>query len=206
LFGATGATGRLVLGQLLEQGFDVKVLVSDPSKLTVEDERLSVVKGDMEDPDSIGRAISGCDAVIVTLGVRSNSAAEVTRLLGITDSIIASMKRNRVRRFIGVAGASVEVRGDRKGAGYRIVSSLSRLTSRHVVEEKQKEYDRVSGSGLDWTILRVPFITEGPLTKKGRLSLTSPPSSRISRQDIAYALVGQLKDQVYVRKAPFLAD
>jgi putative NADH-flavin reductase len=74
-----------------------------------------------------------------------------------------------------------------------------------VSEQKQKEFELVSRSGLNWTIVRVPFITEGPLTKRYRASLAKPPSSRISRADLAYAMVSQIGDREYVRKAPFIA-
>jgi hypothetical protein len=72
------------------------------------------------------------------------------------------------------------------------------------VEEKQKEFELVSKSGLDWTIVRVPYITEGTLTKNYRADLKRPPSSRISRADIAYAVVMQLKERRYVKAAPFV--
>ena len=35
LFGATGKTGRRVLARALDQGFEVRVLVRDPGKLTI---------------------------------------------------------------------------------------------------------------------------------------------------------------------------
>ncbi len=205
LFGVTGATGRLVLEQLLDQSHDVRALVGDTSKLAGELERLTIIKGDAGDQDKVSQAVSGCEVVLDTLGARANTSAEVKRLSAVKDSILRAMRDQGVRRYIGVAGAGVDVPGDQKGAGYSMASWFKKLTSRYVSEQKQKEFALVSRSGLDWTIVRVPFITEGPLTRRYRASLTKPPSSRISRADVAYAMVSQIGDREFVRKAPFIA-
>jgi putative NADH-flavin reductase len=206
LFGATGPLGRRVLDQLLDRDYEVKVLVGDPTKLARKSEKLTVIKGDAEDPEKVGQVVAGCDAVVDTFGARANTRTEVQRLLTVTELILSTMRKQSIRRFIGVAGAGVDVPGDQKGVGYRLVTWFSKLTARHVVDEKQKEFELVSRSGLDWTIVRVPFITDGELTQKYKANLTKPPSSRISRADIAYVLVSQLQDRRFVRKAPFVGN
>ena len=205
LFGATGATGRLVLEQLIDQRHEVRALVGDPSRLAGKEKGLTVIEGGAEDHGKVGQAVSGCEVVLDTLGMRTNTAAEVERLTGVKESILKAMREQGVTRYIGVAGAGVDVPGDEKGAGYQLASWFRRLTSRYVTEQKQREFELVSGSGLNWTLLRVPFITEGPLTMKYRASLVKPPSSRISRADVAYAMVSQMRDREFVRKAPFVA-
>ncbi len=74
----------------------------------------------------------------------------------------------------------------------------------HTLEGHSGAVQAASKSGLDWTIVRVPYITEGTLTKNYRADLKRPPSSRISRADIAYAVVMQLKERRYVKAAPFV--
>lgn len=206
MFGATGSIGSLVLDQLLEQGHGVKVLVGDPSKVPSGTERLTVIKGESGDPGAVGQVIEGCDAVIDTLGVRANTSAEVKRLLAVTELILTTMRKSGARRFIGVGGAGIRVPGDEKGVGYGLAAWFSKLTFRRGVEEKQREFELVSKSGLDWTFVRVPYITEGPLTKNYRADMKRPPSSRISRADIAYAIVNQLQDRRYVKAAPFVGS
>jgi putative NADH-flavin reductase len=206
LFGATGLIGRHVLDQLLEQDYEVKVLVGDPTKVPRKSEKLSVIKGETIDPETIGQVISGCEAVIDTLGVRANTKAEAERLLGVTALVLKTMAKYGVTRFVGVAGAGVRVPGDETGISYRVAALSSKLTFRHGVEEKQKEFELVSKSGLEWTILRLPVTTDRALTKKYRTDLRTPPSSTISRADAAYALVSQLRDRRFVKAAPFIGD
>ncbi len=206
LFGATGAIGRHVLDQLLEQDYEVNVLVADPARLPGKGGKATVVRGEIVDPEAIGQTIHGCEAVIDTLGVRANTQAEVNRLLEVMKLILKTMTNDGVRRFIGVAGAGLSIPGDETGIGYRVAALSSKITFRHGVEEKQKEFELVSKSGLDWTILRLPVTTDGPLTKRYEADPRRPPSSRISREDVAFALACQLRDRRFVGAAPFVGN
>ncbi|MCB0237620.1 MAG: NAD(P)H-binding protein, partial [Anaerolineae bacterium] len=49
VFGATGGTGQQVVQQALAAGHSVTALVRDPSRLAAQDERLTVVEGDVLD-------------------------------------------------------------------------------------------------------------------------------------------------------------
>lgn len=70
IFGATGGTGRALLGQALEQGHIVTAFARDPSKLQTTDPNLRVVKGDALDYQSVETAIQGQDGVLCALGIR----------------------------------------------------------------------------------------------------------------------------------------
>lgn len=71
--GATGATGRLLVKQLLDRDVNVKVIVRSPEKLP-EDVRnhgnLAVIHGSVLDLDdqTLAQHIKGCDAVASCLG------------------------------------------------------------------------------------------------------------------------------------------
>lgn len=71
--GATGATGRLLVDQLLKRGRRVKAIVRSPDRLPAalrDDERLSVVRGTvLEFSDGeLAELVRGCDAVASCLG------------------------------------------------------------------------------------------------------------------------------------------
>jgi hypothetical protein len=68
IIGATVGTGRQLLVRALEQGYVVRVLVRDPSKLSVEHPHLTVVHGDVLDYSAVEKAVRGQDAVISALG------------------------------------------------------------------------------------------------------------------------------------------
>ena len=68
IVGATGGTGRQLVAQALERGYQVTALVRNPSKLAVEHPRLTVVRSDVLNPASLGAAMQGQEAVVSALG------------------------------------------------------------------------------------------------------------------------------------------
>ncbi|KPK65193.1 MAG: NAD-dependent epimerase [Gemmatimonas sp. SG8_38_2] len=71
--GATGATGRLLVEQLLKSGQDVRVIVRLPDKLPEDlksHKRLSVIRASVLDLGDVemARHVHGCDAVASCLG------------------------------------------------------------------------------------------------------------------------------------------
>lgn len=71
--GATGATGRRVVAQLLERGQDVRVLVRSPERLPEairQHARVTVVQGIMLEltDDDLMRLVQGCTSVVSCLG------------------------------------------------------------------------------------------------------------------------------------------
>lgn len=62
--GATGLIGSRLVRELLEQEYDVNVLVRSPQKLPEGiRRRVNVFQGDLMDKESIGKAMIGCNAV-----------------------------------------------------------------------------------------------------------------------------------------------
>ena len=70
VFGATGNTGKLLVKQTLETGYEVVAYVRNPFKLTTTDNHLTVIQGELTDATSVETAIKGSDAVLSTLGSR----------------------------------------------------------------------------------------------------------------------------------------
>ena len=77
IVGASGATGRLLVKQLLQRGLQVKVIVRSPAKLPEEirsHENLSVIQAavlDLSDAE-MTQHVQGCDAVASCLGHNLN--------------------------------------------------------------------------------------------------------------------------------------
>ncbi len=64
LIGATGRTGSEFLRLALEDGFTVKALVRTPSKVTIEDERLTLFEGDLQKLEAIEKVTEGASYVV----------------------------------------------------------------------------------------------------------------------------------------------
>jgi uncharacterized protein YbjT (DUF2867 family) len=79
--GATGTVGRAVVRELREREVAVRAFVRDPTRATAvlgEDAELAI--GDLEEPESIRRALDGVDRLFLACGnVPARSAARRTR-------------------------------------------------------------------------------------------------------------------------------
>ena len=73
ILGATGRTGKELLQQALDRGYQANVLVRDCKKITLEHERLRVFEGDTRIPKDLDFAIENCQAVISCLNISRNS-------------------------------------------------------------------------------------------------------------------------------------
>lgn len=206
VFGATGRIGRHVVEQAVAQGHAVIAFVRDPSRLPVPAERLTVVTGDIGDPSAVETAVAGAGAVISALGPKHNTAAEAQRVVEGMRNVLAAMERHGVRRLVNLSGGAIRVPGEWKRPAGAIASAVVRLLARHVVAAKQREFELIRRSGLDWVAVRPPRVTDGPLTGRYRTGdVALGPRSRISNRDVADFMLRQLTDDSYLRQAPFVS-
>ena len=62
--GGTGLLGRNVILLLLKKGHDIVLLLRNPHKFNLKNERIHIVKGDVLEISDVEKAIAGCDVVI----------------------------------------------------------------------------------------------------------------------------------------------
>jgi putative NADH-flavin reductase len=201
VFGATGPSGRLIVEQALEQGHDVTAVARNPDAVKIQNEKLTVVKGDILDPSAVENAISGKDAVLSALGVRK--LGKNTILSDGTKNIITAMEKHGVKRLVCMTSLGV---GDSKDQPAWVFRAIIRpLLLRNVFIDKEEQERLVKASHLDWIIVRPAGLTNGPRTGVYRDWIgepSSPITSRISRADVADFMLKQLTDDTYLRRTP----
>jgi putative NADH-flavin reductase len=205
IFGATGKTGIEVVRHALEQGYEVTAFVRDPSKLDIEHDHLSVVQGDAEDADAVARAVESADAVISALGQTKTSSPRLLTRAG--ENIMRAMERHGVERFISLVGAGVDTPQDESTFGRKFMRGLMKLFARDVLEDAQQHSEQVMASGLQWTLVRPPRLTEDAEVgeyEAGDLSLG--PGAKLTRADLADFMVEQVRDKRYIGKAPMVTN
>ncbi|HYN78981.1 MAG TPA: SDR family oxidoreductase [Lamprocystis sp. (in: g-proteobacteria)] len=202
LFGATGGTGRQVLAQALGQGHRIQALARTPASLTgdqtVGDQgHLTVIAGDVLDPNPVNACIHGTDAVICVLGTRpGGTPIEATG----TAVILAAMQRQGVRRLIAVTSMGV---GDSKDQVPLFFKVLMQLALKKVMAAKEEQERLIQASRLDWTIVRPGGLTDGARTGTYRSGTDkSLIAARLTRADVADFVLQQLTDDRYLHQAP----
>jgi putative NADH-flavin reductase len=196
IFGASGNTGRHLLTQALDAGHTVIAVVRDSTRLPIRHQRLQVVVVDVLDPAAIGPAVAGADAVISALGPRPPRNRS-SIMSAATASILAAMQATGTSRLVVISAAPVA--GDDHGTTLPqrlLAGPLLRILLRGLYADMATMEDTVKRSGVDWTILRPPWLSEGPRTgsyrqaKDGNLR----GGARISRADLAEAILASLQD------------
>jgi putative NADH-flavin reductase len=202
IFGASGRTGRPLVEQALAAGYEVRVLMRDPSKFQIRHGRLAVVRGDVLDAAKVDETVAGTDAVLSALGHTKTSPKDV-QTRG-TENIVAAIERHGVRRFVSLTGAR-DPRDEPKLADRAITFLLRRLQP-DVLEDGVRHSEVIKRSDLDWVIVRGPRLTEGPRKGKYRVGAVGKNSgTQISRADLAEFMLGQLTTDTHLRQMPMVS-
>ena len=207
IFGATGATGSLLVDQALELGHAVTAFVRDPARLRRSHPSLAHIVGDAMDEARVEGAVQGHDGVVCALGSSPEGRAErARRQPGVpvcsvgTANIVAAMVRHGVRRIVVESSTSV---GESRKAGRLGAATIVRLFLRDVMDDKERQDAILMSSGLDWTIVRPAKLSNGP--KTGRLEsgegLAWSLASSASRADVAAFLLAALADPATIGRA-----
>jgi len=185
LFGATGGTGLQIAQQACQAGHQVTAVVRDPARLAIDHTELTVVRADVMDPAAVAEAIHGRDAVVSALGSRAGRVPTSICTDGAT-SIIKSMQAEGVRRLVVLSAGVVTTDGDGPLTRLLLKPLLGRLLAHTTIDKRHMEAV-VRASGLDWTIVRPPRLTDTPRTGTYRTAADRNVAGglRISRADLA---------------------
>jgi putative NADH-flavin reductase len=209
LFGATGFSGQAILAEVLKQGHEVTILVRDKSKVQIKHKNLTVVEGNVLDPQTVASAFYHQEAVIQCLGVGGKGDGKPTTFISdATKVIVDEMQKQRIKRLIVMSNV---------GAGNSIAFQPWFFTKiilpyfmkwlQVIIEDKNRMEPIIMNSNLDWTIVRCPNIIDKPakgtcnatLDGKGlKLSITLP--------DLSKFMIEQLTQKVFIKQAPSVSN
>ncbi|MGY4763698.1 NAD(P)-dependent oxidoreductase [Paenibacillus caseinilyticus] len=201
LIGGTGRVGRHIAATAVQKGYGVRLLRRSPGAEAAGG--MEVIGGDARDRKSLRMLLAGCHAVINAYGQSPKGEqlySEVTR------EILALMKEGGIPRYIGVTGGSLVLPHDRRGLFNRTAAGVFRMMYPEMIAAKEKEYGVIAGSEAKWTLVRLPFVSEGAAAGKIKVSHTSMPGYRITNGAIASFLVDQVTDPSHVGMTPFIAN
>ena len=198
IFGASGGTGRLLVCQALARGHTVTAFVRTPTKLAITHPLLTVIAGDVADRAAVARAVQGQDAVLSALGAATPLRRDPILVAGIRH-IVETMTGAGVQRLIYQSFLGV---GDSRREGGFFIRYVAALLLRHPTADHELKERVIRESGLLWTIVRPPKLTDGPLTGRYRIGehiRARSPMPLLSRADVADAMLRQLDDPTHVR-------
>ena len=202
VFGASGGTGREIVRQALERGFQVTAFVRDPAKLGIEHPSLAVCRGDVRDAAAVARAVQGQDAVLSALGHRAYYALGGPQTRS-TRAIAQAMTTHAVSRLICITSLGLGDSAGRLGLLYSLF--VLPVVLPLYFWDKAGQERALHASSLEWTIVRPGALVNAPV--RGRVRHGARVGSylftaRVSRADVAAFMLDQLESDAYVRQTP----
>jgi putative NADH-flavin reductase len=207
IFGASGATGKLLTERCLAAGHSVTALVRTPEKFPFAD-RVRIIQGSPFDPAPVAHTILGADAVLSALGANSIQKEDV--LERAVPRIVTAMQATAtyphpVRRIIVLGSAGALPTSLDKQPAYRrwfVQNIVYKTFLKYPIASQIAQYRDLSESTLEWTMVMPPMLTNGPARGTYRIDGQALPRNggRISRADVADFMMQQLTSQQWIRK------
>jgi putative NADH-flavin reductase len=208
VIGAAGKSGKLIVERAVAAGHTVTALVhqhKEEGDHKNEDfpAGVEIVHGDARNPGRLDQVMTGQNAVIDAIG--GTTPFKDTDLESTTARVVVdTMQREGVKRLlvISVLGAGDSV----QHAGFFYEHLLMPTFLRGALKDKNHMESEIQYSGLDFVIVRPPFLTDSD--PKGTVEIVEgdAKASKITRADLAQFLVDQLTSNRYLGRAITIAN
>jgi putative NADH-flavin reductase len=200
VIGASQGTGALCCKAALAKGHTVTAFARTPTKLELNDPRLTKLAGDFHDAASVNAAVKGHDAVIICASATSLKAfkEKPDYFSRGTKFTIDAMKQHGAKRLVILSAHGA---GDSFSSAPWILRTfvirgiLKYAFADHDVQEKMTHE-----SGLEWVIARPTRLTDGPAKGKFKPTTDYKVPMSISRADVAQFLVDSCDSNEFVNK------
>jgi len=191
--GATGGTGKMVVKHLLDDGYDVRVLVRNLDKAeALWGDSVAYAKGDVRRPAELIPAMQGVTSVISAIGASptsKRSRPEDVDFGGVRNLADVAAASN-VQHFVLVSSAGVTQEDH----------FLNKMFN-NVLIWKAKGEDALRASGVPYTIVRPGGLTDKPGGKSVIVFAQGDTTSgSITREDVALICVAALSQPNAVGK------
>jgi len=202
VIGSTGRTGRLVIEEGIRRQHAMTAFTRRPNAFADTAGLREVIHGDGRNLEDIRRAVRGQDAVISIVGAEGRGPTTVVS--EVTRAELTAMREAGVRRFVAVSASAIE------GRRPWILIQLVRWLLRKPYADLARMEELVASSGLDWTIVRPPYLSNGPTTGRvrsqaGRKDLAHGPY-HISRGDLAATLLNLVEDSQHLGEVLLVSE
>lgn len=186
--GATGRTGRLIVGELIDRGFQVRAVVRSASTASwLQQEGVQLVEGDITSVESLEHVMDGAQFVISALGSKKPfSKKENNKVDNIGNQNMAkAAKAKGIQHLVVVSSIGV-------GDSRYTMSFFSRLVLGPVLKMKEKSEEFIKKYGLSYTIIRPGGLKDKELTGKIAFGEGGKIVGSVSRKEIAKVCVDAL--------------
>ncbi|KAJ3549273.1 hypothetical protein NMY22_g948 [Coprinellus aureogranulatus] len=215
ILGGTGPCGILLIREALEvfEQSTVVVYARSPEKLPEDlasNKAIIVIKGALEDHEALSQALQGVDIVLSALGPSTSKFHPPgTPLAKAYEGIIDLMKKQNVKRIVLLGTASIKDPKDRFSLAYKsLIWGVATLAPRAYADIVAiGEVFRTGGDDLDWTIVRVPILTNRD-SREVVAGYTGDAGigTTLARKGFAAFAVEEIKRREWVKQRPLISS
>jgi len=221
VLGATGVTGLQFIPMALSHSArtNLTLYVRSRSKLPSKiqtDSRVRIVEGSLNDLPALKSAMSGIDTVLSFLGAYVSLSAFIwrTKTTAIADSfptIFSAMRFQGTKRILALSTPSGLLLGtDQPPLSWRLYNNVPPFAVPQGHAEMKGIAQHVAAqTDLEWTVMRVPQLTEGKADLKvaaGPLDADYKGGKQLSRASYVKWILGEIEERKWIGGAPMLAN
>jgi nucleoside-diphosphate-sugar epimerase len=194
VIGGTRGTGLLIARLLHRQGARVRVLARDSARaLTLFDQPIDIVTGDITKPETLQPAIDGCRHIVFTAGCRSGRPVgekriQETEYQGVLNTLAASRQVEFGGRFLYMTSSGLLTPS--------FATRCLNLWKGNTLLWRRRAEAEIRASGLEYTVIRTGVLLNRRECEH-RIEVTQHPLPlslcyRIARADVAQIFVAAL--------------
>ncbi len=206
VFGATGRIGQHVVRQAAEAGHQVTAVVRSGSPFTGDRPGVTVVRvASLDDTEALWPALVGHDAALSGVGPRNRK--DITVASTATRGILAALREAGVPHLVAVSAAPVGPTPPDFVNRYLLFPFI-RAVLKDIYADTARMEREIAASGLHWTVVRPPRLTDKPLTGRYRVSIDGNVRRGITvgRADVAHLMLASLTNPAMTDHAVGIAN
>ncbi|PFH54741.1 hypothetical protein AMATHDRAFT_134061 [Amanita thiersii Skay4041] len=214
VFGATGPTGICLVRKCLTAlpSATIVLYVRSPGKLPHDiavNPAVIVIEGLLDNVDAMSNAIKNANIVLSALGPTGPIYPSNTPLAGAYTRIIDLMHQHNIRRLICLGATSIKDSNDKHSVTFSLLINGVAIFAKNAYNDMVAIGDtiRSMGGDLDWTIARVPLLTNSKTSDivAGYVG-DGKTGAFLSREGFATFVLGEIEGKEWIQKAPLVSS
>ena len=206
VFGASGGCGSQLVRQAAAYSHQITAVVRPTTKYQAP-AGVTVVRGDVLDPDFVRSVIPSHDVVASCVGIKythpwARRESPDDFISRATSNIVAAMKAAAIQRVTAISAAGVAESSPARNVFIRFLIATSNVGVGYADLARMEQVLRESG--LDWQAVRPTRLTGGRGTGEPRLTDSFPASATIARADVAAFMLAEIERPQFSARTPMI--
>ena len=213
ILGGTGPSGILLIEEALAAKHVIVVYARSPQKLPAhlnKHPHITIVKGELEDPEALDTALAGAGAVLSALGPSFGNPSGTPIARGYS-AVLEAMRRQGVKRLIALGTPSIkDGQNDKSSMVYSMMVTTVAYGARSAYTDIVAVGEVIRAcEDIDWTIVRVPVLKnqKNREVRAGYIGDNGAGAGyTLARLGFAVFVLQELEKGEWIKQAPLISS